>query len=108
MNRNHTNSVENFEVASDELKRFLTTVRETKIIWQFMLEKGSLEQLFVTKQNQLDRIVNHISRLKSLDVWNFPDRYIRPDYNFRKQLLNQKKLAGVRLLKAPSGTIATI
>lgn len=81
--QNHTNSVENFEVASDELKRFLTTVRETKIILQFMLEKGSLEQLFVTKQNQLDRIVNLISRLKSLDIWNFPDHYIRPDYNIR-------------------------
>lgn len=96
--QNHTNSVENFEVASDEFKRFLTTVRETKIILQFMLEKGSLEQLFVTKQNQLDRIVNHISRLKSLDIWNFPDHYIRPDYNIRQQLLNQKKLAGVRLV----------
>lgn len=106
--QNYTNSIENFEVASDELKRFLTTVRETKINLQFMLEKGSLEQLFVTKQNQLDRIVNHISRLKSLDIWNFPDHYIRPDYNIRQQLLNQKKLAGVRLVKAPSGTIATI
>lgn len=73
-----------------------------------MPEKGSLEQLFVTKQNQLDRIVNHISRLKSLDIWNFPDHYIRPDYNIRQQLLNREKLAGVRLVKSPSGTIATI
>lgn len=89
------------------MKRFLTTVRETKINLQFILEKGSLEQLFVTKQNQLDRIVNHISRLKSLDIWNFPDHYIRQDYNIRQQLLNQN-LAGVRLVKAPSGTIATI
>lgn len=104
----HTDSVGNLEIAFDELKRFSTTVRETKILLQSVLEKGSPKQLFVTKQNQLARIVDHISCLKSLDVWDFPEEYTLQDYNFLNQLLNQKKFEEVKMSKAPSGTIETI
>lgn len=104
----HTDSVGNLEIAFDELKRFSTTVRETKILLQSVLEKGSPKQLFVTKQNQLARIVDHISCLKSLDVWDFPEEYTLQDFNFLNQLLNQKKFEEIKMSKAPSGTIETI
>lgn len=104
----HADSVGILETASDELKRFSTIVRETKILLQSMLEKGSPTQLFITKQNQIARIVDHINLLKSLDIWNFPEQYTKPDSNFLKQLLNKKKFEDVNLSKTPSGTIQAI
>ncbi|XP_052689208.1 probable E3 ubiquitin-protein ligase MID2 [Crassostrea angulata] len=104
----HSDSIGNLEIAFDELKRFSTTVCETKVLLQLMLEKGSPKQLFVTKQNQLARINDHISCLKSLDVWTFPEDYTLPDSNFLDQLFNKKKLEGVKMSKTPSGTIETI
>lgn len=73
-----------------------------------MLEKGSPKQLFFTKQNQLARILDHISRLKNEDIWNFPDKYTQPDTNFRRQLLNQERFEDVKLLKTPSVTVETL
>lgn len=104
----HADSVGILETVSDELKRFSTTVHETKILLQSVLKSGSPKQLFVTKQNQLARIKNHISHLKSLDLWNFPEKYTQPDSNFLKQLSNQKKFEDVNMSKGPSGTIETI
>uniref|UniRef100_A0A8W8NQH4 TRIM56 n=3 Tax=Magallana gigas TaxID=29159 RepID=A0A8W8NQH4_MAGGI len=104
----HADSVGNLETASDELRRFSTTVLETKILLQSMLKSGSPKQLFITKQNQLARIVDHINRMTSLDIWNFPDQYTKPDCNFLKQLLNEKKFEEVMLSKTPSGTIQAI
>lgn len=75
---------------------------------QLILEKGSPKQLFITKQNQLARIFDHISRLKHQDIWNFPDKYTQPDTNFRKQLLKQEKLEDVKLSKSPFGTVETL
>uniref|UniRef100_A0A8W8NWD1 TRIM56 n=1 Tax=Magallana gigas TaxID=29159 RepID=A0A8W8NWD1_MAGGI len=104
----HADSVGIVETASDELKRFSTTVHETKILLQSVLKSGSPKQLFVTKQNQLARINNHISHLKSLDLWNFPEKYTQPDFNFLKQLSNQMKFEDVNMSKGTSGTIETI
>ncbi|XP_065923339.1 uncharacterized protein [Magallana gigas] len=104
----HADSVGILETASDELKRFSTTVHETKILLQSVLKSGSPKQLFVTKQNQLARINNHISHLKSLDLWNFPEKYTQPGSDFLKQLSNQKKFEDVNMSKGTSGTIETI
>lgn len=104
----HVDSVGILETASDELKRFSTTVHETKILLQSVLKSGSPKQLFITKQNQITRINNHISHLKSLDLWNFPEKYTQPDSIFLKQLSNQKKFADVNMSKGPSGTIKSI
>lgn len=54
----HADSVGNLETALNELKRFSTTVLETKILLQSMLESGSPKQLFITKQNQIARIID--------------------------------------------------
>lgn len=75
LEQTHVDSVVNLEVACNELKQLSTTVLETKFLLQLMLEKGSPKQLFITKQNQLARIFDHISRLKHKDFWNFHDKY---------------------------------
>lgn len=49
-----------------------------------------------------------INRLRSLDIWNFPESYTQPGSNFLKQLSNQGKLEDVKLSKNPSGTIRAI
>lgn len=91
----HVDSVVNLEVACNELKQLSTTVLETKFLLQLLLEKGSPKQLIITKQNQLARIFDHISRLKHQDIWNFPDVNTQPDTNFQKQLLNSVELGEV-------------
>ncbi|XP_052686863.1 uncharacterized protein LOC128165975 [Crassostrea angulata] len=104
----HADSIGILELASDELKRFSTTVLETKILLQSMLENGSAKQLFITKQSQLARIVDHVSRLKSQDIWNFSREYTQQDTRFCQQLLNHKKFEDVKMSRVPSGTIETI
>lgn len=104
----HADSVGNLDVATDELKRFSTTVHETRILLQSVLKNGSPKQLFITKQNQLARIVDHFNRLKSQDIWNFPEGYTQQDTRYLQQLLNDNKFEDVKLSKSPSETVETL
>lgn len=63
----HEDSVRILKVVYDELKRFSTIVHETKVLLQSVLEKGYSKQLFITKQIQFARIVDHINRMKARD-----------------------------------------
>lgn len=73
----HEDSVRILKVVYDELKRFSTIVHETKVLLQSVLEKGYSKQLFITKQIQFARIVDHINRMKARDFWNFPEEYCK-------------------------------
>lgn len=46
--------------------------------------------------------------MKSLDLWNFPEKYTQPDSNFLKQLSNKQKFEEVNMSKGTSGTIEAI
>lgn len=67
----HEDSVRILKVVYDELKRFSTIVHETKIRLQSVLEKGYSKQLFITKQIQFARIVDHINRMKARGFLEF-------------------------------------
>lgn len=43
-----------------------------------------------------------------MDIWNFLEQYTKPDSNFLKQLLIEKKFEDVKLSKTPSRTIQAI
>lgn len=101
----HEDSVRILEVAYDELKRFSTTVHETKILLQSMLEKGYSKQLLITKQIQFARIIDHINRMEARDFWNFPEEYIQEDTYFLMKHLNQGTFEYVKLSISPSGTV---
>lgn len=101
----HEDSVRILKVVYDELKRFSTIVHETKVLLQSVLEKGYSKQLFITKQIQFARIVDHINRMKARDFWNFPEEYIQEDTYFLMKHLNQRTFEYVMLLISPSGTV---
>nr|XP_022316412.1 uncharacterized protein LOC111120057 [Crassostrea virginica] len=104
----HMDSVGNIEIVSDELKRFSTTLCETIILLQSLLANGSPKQLFITKHRQLAQMADHISRMKSLDIWNLPEDYSQPNLEFLNQVSIESKLKDVNLSRLPSGMIETI
>ena len=104
----HMDSVGNIEIVSDELKRFSTTLCETRILLQSLLANGSPKQLFITKHKQLAQMAEHLFRMKSLDIWDLPEDYSQPHWDFLSQILNENKLKDVNLSRLPSGMIETI
>ncbi|XP_078319534.1 uncharacterized protein LOC111118901 [Crassostrea virginica] len=104
----HMDSVGNVEIVSDELKRFSTTLCETRILLQSLMVNGSPKQLFITKHKLLAQMADHIYRMKSLDIWNLPVDYSQPNLDFLNQVLNESKLKDVNLSRLPSGMIETI
>ncbi|XP_078316970.1 uncharacterized protein LOC144620388 [Crassostrea virginica] len=104
----HLDSVGNIEIVSDELEKFSTTLCETRILLQSLMVNGSPKQLFITKHKLLAQMADHISRMKSLDIWNLPEDYSQPNVDFLNQVLNESKLKDVNLLRLPSGMIETI
>ena len=104
----HMDSVGNVEIVSDELKRFSTTLCETRILLQSLMVNGSPKQLFITKHKRLAQMADHIYRMKSLDIWSLPEDYSQPNLDFLNQVLNESKLKDVNLSRLPSGMIETI
>nr|XP_022314309.1 uncharacterized protein LOC111118901 [Crassostrea virginica] len=104
----HVDSVGNIEIVSDELKRFSTSVHETRIILQSMISNGSPKQLFITKHKQLAQMADHMSRMKSLDIWDLAEDYSQLNLDFLSQIVNENKFNDVDLTKLPSGMIETI
>ena len=104
----HVDSVGNIEIVSDELKRFSTSVHETRILLQSLMANGSPKQLFISKHKQLAQMTFHLFRMKSYDIWDLPEDYSQPNLDFLNQILNESKLKDVNLSKLPSGMIETI
>ncbi|XP_062592860.1 uncharacterized protein LOC134254350 [Saccostrea cucullata] len=95
--QNHTDSIGNIELASDELKRFLTTIHEARAMLQSVLKIGSSKQIIITKYKLQNQISDHISRLKCLDIWNFADDYKQHNSDFLSQIYTTKKFENVEL-----------
>nr|XP_022316413.1 transcription intermediary factor 1-beta-like [Crassostrea virginica] len=104
----HVDSVGNIEIVSDELKRFSTSVHETRILLQSLMANSSTKQLFITKHKQLAQMADHMSRMKSLDIWDIAEDYSQPNLGFLSQILNENKFKDVDLTKLSSGMIETI
>ena len=104
----HVDSVGNIEIVSDELKRFSTSVHETRILLQSLMANSSTKQLFITKHKQLAQMADHMSRMKSLDIWDLAEDYSQPNMDFLSQILNENKFKDVDLTKLSSGMIETI
>ena len=90
-------SVGHIEIVSDELKRFSTTLCESRILLQSLMVNGSPKQLFITKHKLFAQMADHIYRMKSLDIWNLPEDYSQPNVDFLNQVLNESKLKDVNL-----------
>ncbi|XP_061179644.1 uncharacterized protein LOC133188290 [Saccostrea echinata] len=106
--QNHADSIGNIEIASDELKRFSTTVHEAIIILQSMLNSGSSKQLFITNYRLQNQISDYITRLKSLDIWNFSEDYMQHNSDFLSQISNGKEFEDVALSKVQSRIVERI
>ncbi|XP_062618197.1 protein PML-like [Saccostrea cucullata] len=106
--QNHADSVGNIEIASEELRRFSTTIHEARTMLQSVLKNGSSKQLFVTNYKLQNQISDHITRLKSLDVWNFPEDYKQHNSDFLSQISNAKEFEDVVLSKLQSTALERI
>ncbi|XP_062618194.1 uncharacterized protein LOC134279792 [Saccostrea cucullata] len=106
--QNHADSVGNIELASEELRRFSTTVHEARTMLQSVLKSGSSKQLFVTNYKLQNQISNHITRLKSLDIWNFSEDYKQNNWDFLIQISNAKEFEDVVLSKLRSTAVERI
>ncbi|XP_062618196.1 E3 ubiquitin-protein ligase TRIM45-like [Saccostrea cucullata] len=106
--QNHADSVGNIEIASEELRRFSTTVHEARTMLQSVLKNGSSKQLFVTNYRLQNQISDHINRLKSLDVWNFSEDYKQHSSDFLNQISKANKFEDVVLSKLQSTALKRI
>ncbi|XP_062598811.1 E3 ubiquitin-protein ligase TRIM33-like [Saccostrea cucullata] len=98
----HADSIGNIEIVYDELKRFSTTIHEARTILQSVLNSGSSKQLFITNVKLQNQMSEHISRLKSLQIWNFPKDYKHDNSNFLSLISNSKEFEDVVLSKEQS------
>ncbi|XP_062592858.1 uncharacterized protein LOC134254348 [Saccostrea cucullata] len=106
--QNHADSVGNIETASEELRRFSTTVHEARIMLQSVLKSGSSKQLFVTNYKLQNQITDHITRLKSLDIWTFSEDYKQNNSDFFSQMSNAKEFEDVVLSRLQSTALERI
>ncbi|XP_061191810.1 RING finger protein 207-like [Saccostrea echinata] len=106
--QNHADSIGNIELASDELKRFSTTVHEARTMLQSVLKSGSSKQLFITNCKLQNQVSDHITRLKSLDIWNFSEDYKQHNSDFLSQISNAKEFEDVELSKLQSWALERI
>ncbi|XP_062592862.1 uncharacterized protein LOC134254352 [Saccostrea cucullata] len=106
--QNHADSVGNIEIASEELRRFFTTVHEARTMLQSVLKSGSSKQLFVTNYKLQNQISDHITRLKSLDIWKFPEDYKQYNSDFLSQISNTNEFEDVVLSKQQSTAVDRI
>ncbi|XP_062607455.1 uncharacterized protein LOC134269271 [Saccostrea cucullata] len=106
--QNHADSIGNIEIASDELKRFSTTVHEVRMILNSVLKCGSSKQLVITNHKLKKQISDHINRLRSLDVWNFSEDYKQHNLDFFGQISKTNEFEDVKLTKQQSWIVERI
>ncbi|XP_061192045.1 uncharacterized protein LOC133200246 [Saccostrea echinata] len=106
--QNHADSIGNIEIAFDELKRFSTTVHEARTMLQSVLKFGSSKQLFITNYKLQNQISDHITRFKSLDIWNFSEDYKQHNSDFLSQISNAKEFEDVELSKVQKRAVEII
>ncbi|XP_062592857.1 uncharacterized protein LOC134254347 [Saccostrea cucullata] len=106
--QNHADSVGNIEIASEELRRFSTTVHEARTMLQSVLKNGSSKQLFVTNYKLQNQISDHITRLKSLDIWTFSEDYKQNNSDFLSQMSKAKEFEDVVLSRLQSTAVERI
>ncbi|XP_055999155.1 uncharacterized protein LOC125656750 [Ostrea edulis] len=85
----HTDSIGNIEIASDEIKRFVTTVRNANTLLQTVQENGSAKQIFISNHKMGFQILEHLNRLWALDIWDFVRDYNQRDTDFLHQVYNE-------------------
>ncbi|XP_055998906.1 LOW QUALITY PROTEIN: E3 ubiquitin/ISG15 ligase TRIM25-like [Ostrea edulis] len=84
----HTDSVGNIEIASDEIKRLATTIGDAKTMVQTVKENGSTKQIFVTNHKLGVQVLEHLNRLRALDIWDFVQDYNHQNTDFLRQICN--------------------
>ncbi|XP_055999182.1 E3 ubiquitin-protein ligase Midline-1-like [Ostrea edulis] len=104
----HTDSVENIEIASDEIKWFVTTIRDAKTVLQTVQENGSTKQIFVTSHTLGVQISEHFDRLRALNIWDFIQDYSHQNTDFLRQICNHGSFQGVSASETRSKTLQKI
>ncbi|XP_055999139.1 probable E3 ubiquitin-protein ligase MID2 [Ostrea edulis] len=104
----HTDSVGNIEVASDEIKRLTTTVRDAKTLLQTVRENGSTKQIFVTSHKMGVQILEHLDRLRALDIWDFVQDYNHQNTDFLHQICDDGSFQNVSFSEMRSKTLQKI
>ncbi|XP_048741154.2 probable E3 ubiquitin-protein ligase MID2 [Ostrea edulis] len=91
----HREFVGNIEVASDEIKRLATTVRDAKTLLQTVQENGSTKQIFVTNHKLGVQVLEHLDRLRALNIWDFVQDYNHQNTDFLLQICNDGSFQNV-------------
>lgn len=106
--QNHSDAVSEIEIASDEVKRFATTVQEAKTMLQRVLENGSKKQVFLSRYKVRHQILDHADRLLDLKIWDVVHDYNQPDTDFLRQVCEDKTFQDVKMIKRSSTTMKTV
>ncbi|XP_048743652.2 uncharacterized protein LOC125657059 [Ostrea edulis] len=101
----HTDSVGNIEIASDEIKRLATTVQDAKNLLQTVKENGSTKHIFVTNHKLGVQVLEHLDRLRTLDIWDFVQDYNHQNTDFLRQICNDGSFEDVSSSEMPSTTL---
>ncbi|XP_052680659.1 uncharacterized protein LOC128161417 [Crassostrea angulata] len=104
----HSDAVENIEIVSDEVKRFATAVQEAKTMLQRVLENGSTKQIFVSRYKVRHQILDHVDRLRGLNIWGVVYDYNQPDTDFLRQVFKNRNFQDVSVLEMPTETLDTV
>eukprot|EP00105_Crassostrea_gigas_P019201 XP_011437619.1 PREDICTED: probable E3 ubiquitin-protein ligase MID2 [Crassostrea gigas] len=106
--QNHSDAVSKIEIASDEVKRFATTVQEAKTMLRRVLENGSKKQIFVSRYKVRHQILDHVDRLRDLKIWDIVHEYNQPNTDFLRQVYEDKKFQNVKMIEKSSTTMKTV
>ncbi|XP_065937597.1 E3 ubiquitin-protein ligase TRIM33-like [Magallana gigas] len=104
----HSDAVRNIEIASDEVKRFVTAVQEAKTMMQRVLENGSKKQIFVSRYKVRRQILDHVDRLHNLKIWEAVTDYNQPDTDFLRQVCDDRSFQDVGVFEMPTETLETV
>ncbi|XP_055999440.1 uncharacterized protein LOC130047844 [Ostrea edulis] len=107
----HGDCLQTLDIACDEMRRFSTTLKQTRFTFSFLKEKGSLKQLFLMTHRLESQIAEHFQRLKlKMEVETFSDYQHSMGSELTNFVSNNRKIPDVKCIQSQTscGTVAQL